>query len=1608
MKMKTNPAMGGGANASKKLLAAVAVLAVAFVVLAAIPAVDADDAVTTPGNGTIKLMVDGAQKGSDFTDMKTALEVANAVDSSKSVILFCESGKLINFTSSHIPLLRSMTIEGNGAFAYGSDKSTAGELIQIEMNGQNLSAKTDLVINNLHNVSVWGSRATDYEFNLQMNGCKLGTSDLPLQSTGAAVLITGDRNCITNIELNNCEFGPNASYCTVYSNYNGVITINNCSFDGIREPININSKMTDADVEIIVENSSFTDCGVGNDSDSKYAAPIRVVNSKSTAASTSLTVTDCSFNYSSGKSSSNGDILIGEGRALDGSEQRTSYDVDVSISGTKTDANIQWQTPGYQTDKTANAGKATIINASKNSAVSADGKDITLKSGSIVVPEGETLGVMDNASLTIDKNATLTVVGAVTGTIDNKGTVEALNGGNLNGATITGSGKVTSRIDDTGKENVNIDGIIKGESNTYDADQIVTIVGNTEIQKGAKLTISGILVIKEGVTLTLEAGSKLVLSSGAVMDIQGTLVIEQTYGEESSGSGDYAPSAIFEIAKGTVNVYGTVDASGKFYVNDGTVNVQQDGVLNILEEGELGIVAGTQNKVVVMDSGAMSVYGSVVQIIKNDSGDGYTSAYGGVAYFENSGSIVFDSRVVSESIDVTMKNGAALDIKNVTLPNEKSITVKDGKSTVTIGAAVTPAPASDSGTTARSSGDLADAVVSGISFAETATINKSDEGKSVYVLSIFGSIAVAPITSGDDTTDKATATVTLMGFATTTAAKSKLTITEGLIIGENVTLDNRGTLEVTVLVDATKGAVRNTSTATSEGVFAAVVKIAVSGDGTIIANKNGIANGDGAVINASKYETGTGDDKRVYYVTLDNALAAASVGTTKRIDVLGEQTLTESAELVAGATLNVKAGAKITIGSGDNESEDVLTVKSGAIFTGESSFTGESFVIDVKGTVFAEKKTDIKVNAKDALNDGAAVYSEEIDERNRPVSSGWAKWTNVYTAMADSTLTVVKLINGITLDKNLTIPEGKTLDTNEKIVRALKNVVITVEGTLDIGSPSKILLEKPEAADTAGKTASIVVKGLIQSDADIANNSIMEVEHTTPASIDGTAITLLGAYYIIDSVNYMTTVEKAATIISTVDEQTIQIKGESTDKLTVAGDIAFVGTDDTAAIDVQISEIVFSGSVALDNATISFVTGAVVSGTFANGSGSVDFKGAVSGGMAILFKTNDGTAVLTVTGGLANDTEVDTDSRVLNVVGSVSFGEFDVDEMTVAGIATIGNGKDVNRVAVDILIVNGSIIVTNAATLDAEDAEVMGSVVVNEKATASSTEGSFDVGELYIGIDGGSIYEDDSYTVGAAASVTGNVAIDDDGFVVAAAGATVPESFTAEDAQVKSTAYYVDNGLYITVYVNKTSNAIEIGEFTVEKENAYFSAWKNDNGEDATEKVVGTGDFTKVTADFVTKIFSVVVYADTAVDNLYIDGNLMLKGLDGSFSTDGVDLVAGAHTFSYTLKNGYTGTGTFKIIAQKVVDGFDETSVDITSTVSGSTLTLSGTPVSENGVVVELQLTGFTASGYAPVTPVTPTEDKDDGLTITDYLLIVLVVLIVIMAVIVAMRLMRS
>ena len=100
-----------------------------------------------------------------------------------------------------------------------------------------------------------------------------------------------------------------------------------------------------------------------------------------------------------------------------------------------------------------------------------------------------------------------------------------------------------------------------------------------------------------------------------------------------------------------------------------------------------------------------------------------------------------------------------------------------------------------------------------------------------------------------------------------------------------------------------------------------------------------------------------------------------------------------------------------------------------------------------------------------------------------------------------------------------------------------------------------------------------------------------------------------------------------------------------------------------------------------------------------------------------------------------------------------------------------------------------------------------------------------------------------------------------------------------------------------------------------------------------------------------------------------------------------LNVAAGEHEITYKLGNYFSGEATMTVNGDSV---------------SGNKFTTSGTEPDDLRVTVYLQ-------GIEPSAPETPsTGSSDDGMGLTDYLLIILVVLIVIMAIMVAMRLMRS
>ena len=1556
--MNTNK-MTLGSGSKAKLLAAFAVLAVAFVVLAAVPAVDADETSTVKSITTSDEFTSALTTGGDYIIANDISAVIGDAESSITKDLSIDmNGKTVTLTGGKSITASNCKFEikstgEKGILNYtGFTDPTVGVLC-VDKSGtlvlDNVVFNTDgsavFPYGDASKATIRNSEIIAGTYAVGMNNAKTGSNVVTVEIIGSTLTTNG-------------VYGDTKDNTTVMVNANGAkLNIEDSTLTGDRQVLFVRvGTVTVSDSTIVYTDSTSSEnktkydtvvWGTGNEA----PASAVVVGDRNGgyAGAASLTISGGMINAASGKAiyvysdeNTTATLNLGKDSATDvkiGSNVATVKNLAVQGDGTSAEllkfvqgsVVISGTIPASSNVEITAKGEVkldgvTITGDTGTLTVSTTGTGSEVIAGDLVIPAGVTLNVASGATLTVE--------GEITGAIANNGTITKAEGGNISGATIVNGS--TGTIVNDAQENVNIEGTIKGTTNVYDANQIVTITGDTKLDNGAKLEINGTLIVKEGVTLTLTSGSTLELKSNAILDIQGNIVIEE--------KNDATDNTKIDVVSGTVNVFGTLDINGTLNIKSGNISVEQDGVVNILEEGEVVLADGASYKFIVKSSGALNITGTI-----------------GAMTIDNNGTIAFDSEVVSGNVTINMMNGAVVDVKNITLAKEGTLTIKDGKNTATIGATEaktddTPAPA---GTVY--------AVISGISIAENITAAKNP-AENVYIMSVSGNVEVAPIyvpsaDEGDPESMTSTASITLTGFATDATdktKKSKLTIAEGLTVGKDVTLANTGTLEITVPVDATKGTVKNT-----------LGTIYVSGNGSI-ATKAAIDSETG--VNASKYTvTGTtASDNTYYYVTLDNALAAAADGTTKDITVLGKQTLAESAELVSGATLNID-GAALVIGSGDNASDVVLTIKSGATVKGAPAS------IDVKGTVYAEKKTDLKDTVRAALTSGADVYTEELDEKGKAVRDGWAKWTNVATAMNDPEITVVKLTRDLNLTSNLTIPEGKTLDTNGFAVNASKNVVITVEGTLDIGLGSVVTLAMADST-TTDKDASIVVKGSVES-VDAFSTSIVKDE----------GFTVLGAYYDLDGKHFLTTVEKAAAIISTVDEQTITIKGQPADKLTVAGDIAFAGksAEEPATVVVQLpyvrsatsstytySEIAFSGSVSIDNAKISFTNSTIISGTFTNGSGTVALKGLAGARTTIGSATADGTAVLTVASSLFNISA--TDKQTFTVTGSVTVDNIDLRSATVNGKMTV---KGTSNAIADLTIdAGGEVALAKNAKLETTDGKITVLGLLDASAEGASAKAKI----INVGADG------ETYTTGAAAAVNGDVSFT--GYSIVVPGSTVPEKYGGDS--FKSTEYYVADAIYVTVYVPAPVDAYKIDMIKASQPNSVFGGWLDADKQNVDDDKIGDAGVDKVYAQFYYNIYNITVNADSAVDNLYIDGNLMTKDYNG-FYAEG--LVAGAHTFSYTLKNGYSGEGTFKILSEGK------------STISGSTLTLAGTPVDgEDAVDIELQLTGFTASGYVdPVTPVTPSEDKD-GLTVTDYLLIVLVVLIVIMAVIVAMRLMRS
>ena len=464
--MKSGKSETGGGKLCLAIMAMAFILLSSCVILAedsSICEVSADSVVDF---GKVYVKVDGVKQSyndqEDFETIDNAVEFVNKMEGTVAdgkVVIECESGKPIKCTGVHIFVKRSVTILGNNAYAVHFDGKTVSqkEGLNLAVDGgaegeeankkNNLLQDTVLRIDSFHNIGIWGTRYTSYEFTLVMENCStVYNNEVKSYDNGMLVLIGGTTG-VNNITLRSCTFGSNSYYDCVDVESNGKFIIDSCRFEEIQRPINLTAKASTPNVDIQITNSTFVDCGTG-DTDKNGAAPIKVNNAGSQTGSMALYVEGCTFSYSEGKASNNGDILIGDGRA-----GKTTNPFPLTVKNTN--ANIEWQDAGCwgETKETETAGgigtHLTVKELKSSYILLTVGKpaqfyDVSVASGTGGSVQGATLIVSQGISVSSSDN--VLTVGTQTFTATASEGYVFSNWAGVSGSTIGSSGTIKAEF----------------------------------------------------------------------------------------------------------------------------------------------------------------------------------------------------------------------------------------------------------------------------------------------------------------------------------------------------------------------------------------------------------------------------------------------------------------------------------------------------------------------------------------------------------------------------------------------------------------------------------------------------------------------------------------------------------------------------------------------------------------------------------------------------------------------------------------------------------------------------------------------------------------------------------------------------------------------------------------------------------------------------------------------------------------------------------------------------------------------------------------------------------------------------------------------------------
>ncbi len=1091
------------------------------------------------------------------------------------------------------------------------------------------------------------------------------------------------------------------------------------------------------------------------------------------------------------------------------------------------------------------------------------------------------------------------------------------------------------------------------------------------IKKNNVITILGTLEVNG--TIEILDGGKLIIGTGSTGQKSSAII---------NGDVNINEGGLFEIAHGDVTASANLVVAGSIITKSASTLT----VKSTMDVERTGSIASADISGFVVDTGAtMTVYGYLGESLGTGSNIGTPDiSVKGTLVIDN-GSI--ESRIAEPygGVNISLiESGASVTIQSYIIENltASTITIDDRGLQVASIKDKTYIVGSD-GTTLETNQYLVksdnqivvkgsengSSAISG-SFTVTSMVESEKEDDITYVdniLSMSGFLYNStPIVSGYD--DAKDIEIELSGNTvadeTYKAAETYLVFNgynsisdEGLFIGKDVKFDNDGKLVVEGYLDMT------------------IVNIDVENiaDGIFVEGKVKSLEPIDSGITGVKFITQEGTSKTPYYnfTSLDTAvidvMAIENLNNDKTLTIIGKNVVLTDVHIISEITVRVLSEATLQIGTSDNRD---VSVNFDVGATLHSSGT-----VDVLGSLEFSDKTDDKTN-------GAIIADVTVTDETQ--KNGSILYTNIYNALknAEDGETVKVTKNGyVDIETSITIPAGRTLHVGSNVsgLKLYAGVTLTIDGTLY--TESKIVTDATNGfSDKATnnndkKTSAIIVNGKLVSEYKINYGAYNETTKTFPIS---------GAYYSIEDGFVISPLGVAAQIIPEI-ESDIVINGPNTiDNLTISSgeeDLCNKIVVSYGAIGDVKTSLTFR-TITLDGMSIEIAGSdkTYINGTIAFGDSSVKFKNICNtAGETLVISENDETIVLTGKASIK-----DKDSVIEIASGTVAFGTVGTDskEFTYtsgANTATIdvptGTCMDAVNMSVDVVNVLGTMTVGSTSNATVEDMNILGTV------TVFTGDGTSDTGNLTIGIK---LLVGIERSTGAQATLSGDVTLNTGAYAIITSGSNVSDETIAElEKNSATTEIYTGDVLWGIIYSNDSDLKVSDLQSVVGITDAFVSGWIDDKGQVVNNNTeVDTKSV--LTAKIVTDVYKIVILGCEGITNVTVDGHLMLQ----SGNTFTIMADAGEHTVSYTLLNGYSGNA--------VLSG--------TGFTSGMNFVTEGTPEansSDNGfkaIEYNLQLAGIERS----------TEKTDDGMNLTEILLIVLVVLIAVMAIVIAMRLMRS